>query len=179
MLTVNLRSCSELAWWLVTSFFFFFSSPSHCLWLGWGTRVSRRCAITSTITSTITSMPVAKEMWSDSDGWRRVCWLKLRRSWVGQGGAPSCLIDYLIRLNSIFISQAESLSCVNKQRALSEWSLLLGNIYVGAYGGKKKTRLFNKCNWTMTDMAKGTHLIYINFEKPSNSFIQGIDGHFT
>lgn len=44
---------------------------------------------------------------------------------------------------------------------------------------KRETGLFNKSNWTMTDMAKGTQLININSKKPSNPFIQGIDGHFT
>lgn len=101
VLTVHLRGCSELAWWLVISFFFFFLEeffyffssppPAHCLSLRGTRRLSRRCAITS--------KHVAKEMWSDTEGWRRVCSLKLRCSWVGQGGDTACLIDYLIRLN--------------------------------------------------------------------------------
>lgn len=91
LLRAGLVTCNIFFFFLKSSIIFPFPPPAHRLSLRGTRRLSRRCAITS--------KHVAKEMWSDTEGWRRVCSLKLRCSWVGQGGDTACLIDYLIRLN--------------------------------------------------------------------------------
>lgn len=99
MLTIKLRRWSSLGWWLETSFLYSSISEVRCVCVSLSLSLSLWGIWQLSRLSAHRRKHVAKEMWSDAEGWRRSC---LQRRWpsgAGQGGDTACLIDYLIRLN--------------------------------------------------------------------------------